>query len=272
MRFRVRREWNCRFDPAAKNLIGQLRVTPRDHDGQVVGDWNVELSADCGLRVWEDAFGNFLHSFETQGEIDRLVVVATGEVQLDDVAGFVRGAPERFPPELYLREAQLAMADAGLRAFAEKAVRGADGPLAQMHALMKATHEAIRFDPSEPPRLGAPQAFAAGLGCGRDFAHIVVAAARHLGVPARYVDGLAVDAPGAEHAWAEAYLEGYGWIGFDAALDVCPAGGHLRCAVGLDALGAEPLRVMRQSMATFAGDAIEPISVLQRNDHQPGSH
>lgn len=266
MRFRVRREWKCRFEPAAKNLIGQLRVTPRDHDGQVVGDWNVELSADCGLRVWEDAFGNLSHSFEAQGDLGRLVVVASGEVQLDDTAGFVRGAPERFPAELYLREALLAMADAPLRSFAEKAVAGADGPLAQMHALMKALHEAIKFDPAEPPRLGAPQAFAAGLGCGRDVAHIFVAAARHLGVPARYVDGLAAEVPGAEHAWAEVHIEGYGWISFDPALDLCPSGRHLRVAVGLDALGADPLRVLRQSMATFSGDAIEPISVLQQSD------
>jgi transglutaminase-like putative cysteine protease len=266
MRFRVRREWMCRFEPAAKNLIGQLRVTPRDHDGQVVGDWNVELSADCGLRAWEDAFGNLIHSFETQGEIPRLAVTVTGEVQLDDAAGFVRGAPERFPAALYLRESQLATSDPALRKFAERAAAGADGALARMHALMGALHEAITFDPAEPPRLGAPQAFAAARGCGRDLAHIFVAAARHLGAPARYVDGLAAEVPGADHAWAEAHIEGYGWIGFDPALDLCPAGRHLRVAVGLDALGAEPLRVLRQSMASFPGDAIEPLATLQRLD------
>ena len=264
MRFRVRREWTCRFDPAAKNLIGQLRVTPRDHDGQVVGDWNVQLSADCGLRAWEDAFGNLVHSFEAQDDLPRLLVTVTGEVHLDDCAGFVRGAPERFPAELYLRESQCALSDPALRRFAEKATAGADGALAGMHALMGALHEAIRFDPAEPPRLGAPQAFAAAMGCGRDFAHLFVACARHLGAPARYVDGLAADAPGAEHAWAEAYVEGYGWIGFDAALDICPNGRHLRVAVGLDALGAEPLRVLRQTMETFGGDAIEPIAALQQ--------
>jgi transglutaminase-like putative cysteine protease len=181
----------------------------------------------------------------------------------------VRGAPERFPAELYLREAQLTMADAALRGFAEKSVAGADDALARMHALMSALHEAIAFDPSEAPRLGAPQAFAAGKGCGRDMAHVFVAAARHLGVPARYVDGLAADAPGADHAWAEAHVEGYGWIGFDPALNLCPAGRHLRFAVGLDALGAEPLRVLRQNMARFGGDAVEPISVLREQQSDP---
>jgi transglutaminase-like putative cysteine protease len=264
MRFRVRREWTCRFEPAAKTLIGQLRATPRDHDGQVVGDWNVELSADCGLRVWEDAFGNLSHSFEAQGDLARLTVVATGEVQLDETAGFVRGAPERFPAELYLRESQLAVADAALRGFAEKAVEGAEGALARMHALMGALHEAIEFDPSESPRVGATQAFNARKGCGRDFAHMFVAAARHLGEPARYVDGLAADVPGAEHAWAEAYIEGYGWIAFDPALDLCPSGRHLRVAMSLDALGAEPLRVLRQSGAAYGGDVVEPIAVLEQ--------
>lgn len=270
MRFRVRRQWTCRFDPPAKSLIGQLRVTPRDGDGQMVGDWVVELSADCALRAWEDAYGNIAHSFEAQGDIDALVVTATGVVDLEDSAGFVRVAQEPFPAELFLRESPLALADAAIRAFAAAAVANADGPLGRMHALMDATHEAMTFQPESPARADAAQALAAAAGCGRDLAHVFVAAARHLGAPARYVEGLSADVPGAAHGWAEAWVEGYGWIAFDPALNVCPAGRHLRIAAALDAQGAEPLRVLRQSLSIFGADALEGEAAMQAADPRAG--
>ena len=51
------------------------------------------------------------------------------------------------------------------------------------------------------------------------------------------------------HAWAEAYDEGLGWIGFDARLQICPADRHVRLAAGLDASGTRPVRMVP------AGDA-----------------
>ena len=87
-----------------------------------------------------------------------------------------------------------------------------------------------------------------------------IAAARSLGVPARYVSGYLhvdpvqddEDADDADrirtddltetHAWAEAFLEGLGWVGFDPSNDVCPTEGYVRLVTGLDANEAAPLR------------------------------
>jgi transglutaminase-like putative cysteine protease len=83
-----------------------------------------------------------------------------------------------------------------------------------------------------------------------DYAHLFVGAARALGIPARYVTGYLVgdgDDPAAFHAWAEAYDEKLGWIGFDAMLELCPTDRHVRMAVGLDALSAAPLRCVPAS-------------------------
>ena len=53
----------------------------------------------------------------------------------------------------------------------------------------------------------------------------------------------------AGHAWAEADVEGLGWVGFDPANGICPTEGHVRVAVGLDYLGAAPVRGTRQGGA-----------------------
>jgi transglutaminase-like putative cysteine protease len=46
----------------------------------------------------------------------------------------------------------------------------------------------------------------------------------------------------ASHAWAEAWIEGAGWQGFDVANQVRARGRHVRVAVGLDYLDACPVR------------------------------
>ena len=63
-------------------------------------------------------------------------------------------------------------------------------------------------------------------------------------IPARYVSGLLHQPEGesASHTWAEAYVEGLGWVGFDPSLQVCPTIHHIRVAAGLDYLSAAPVR------------------------------
>jgi transglutaminase-like putative cysteine protease len=85
----------------------------------------------------------------------------------------------------------------------------------------------------------------------QDLAHIFLATARRLGVPARYVSGHLVRADGlceqeAGHAWAVALVPGLGWVGFDPANGICPTDAYVRVAVGLDYLDAAPVRGARQ--------------------------
>ena len=73
------------------------------------------------------------------------------------------------------------------------------------------------------------------------------ASARALGIPARFVSGYYLaeqdeDVESNTHAWAEAYIEGLGWIAFDPRLDLCPTDRHVRVAVGLDGETAAPIR------------------------------
>ena len=84
----------------------------------------------------------------------------------------------------------------------------------------------------------------------QDLTHIFVAAARVLGIPGRYIGGHFHRADGvtsqeAGHAWAEAYIENLGWVGFDPTNGICTTEAHVRVAAGLDYLGAAPVRGTR---------------------------
>jgi len=76
---------------------------------------------------------------------------------------------------------------------------------------------------------------------------VLTSAARALGWPARYVTGYLLPGPdgvsdGATHAWTEIWLDGLGWVGFDASTGLCPTDAYVRLCAGLDAADAAPLR------------------------------
>lgn len=251
MRLRVAHETVYRYDTPVKSAIQLLRLTPRNHDGQFVVRWRIDVSEDCRLEPHVDAFGNLTHAFTVDGPLSELRVGVAGEVETQDTAGVVHGALERFPPSLFLRETPLTTADAGIRAFADDAARAADAPLGRLHALQARIHESFTFD-ADPTRTTtlATEAFAMKRGVCQDYAQVFIAAARHLGIPARYIGGYFLRADGenvqeAGHAWAEAHVGDLGWIAFDPTNGICATEAHVRVAVGLDYLGAAPIRGTR---------------------------
>jgi transglutaminase-like putative cysteine protease len=267
MRIRISHETVYRYESPPTGVIQVLRLTPRNHDGQYVTDWRIDLSQECRLDSHEDAFGNLTHTFTAAGPFTELSVLVEGEVETQDSQGVVRGAIERFPPTLFLRETPLTAPDPAITDYA-RAIRdqaGAD-PLAVLHALLTGLHRDLVYD-TEPTHAAttAREAFALRRGVCQDFAHVFIAAARTLGIPGRYVggyfhraDGLAQQEAG--HAWAEAYVPELGWTGFDPANGISPTDAHVRVAVGLDYLGAAPVRGSRY------GGGVEALAVALRVD------
>jgi transglutaminase-like putative cysteine protease len=246
MRIHVSHQTVYDYAPPAKSLIQTLRLTPRNHDGQYVAHWRIDVDVDSRLKPSEDAFANITHLLSVGGPIARLVVSVDGEVQTHDTAGVVRGTVERFPPALYVRETPMTACDDALRDLAGAAASQAGPePLARLHALMAQVADKLAHD-AGADTVGAAQALAAGKGCSADHAHVFAAAARQLEIPARCISGYLwqeVDGTGSGlHFWTEAHVAGLGWVAFDTANRICPSTAHVRVAVGLDATGAAPVR------------------------------
>jgi len=98
----------------------------------------------------------------------------------------------------------------------------------------------------------------------QDLAHIMIALARRIGIPCRYVSGYLSPSPdahdrsveGATHAWAEAYVPTLGWVGFDPTNDLLAGDRHIRVAVGRDYADVPPTR------GVFRGEAGSELGVL----------
>jgi transglutaminase-like putative cysteine protease len=256
MRIHISHETRYHYDAPTNGVIQTLRLTPRNHDGQYVIHWRIDVSEDCRLDVHEDAFGNVTHTFTAEGPFTELSVQVEGEVDVQNTAGLVRGTIERFPPSLYLRPTPLTEIDGAIAEFARDVRSQSDDTLPMLHALLGRIHGEMTFDvtPTQTSTTAA-EAFALKRGVCQDLTHVFIAAARHLGVPARYVGGYFHRADGvtqqdAGHAWAEAHVPALGWIGFDPANGICTTQAHVRVAVGLDYLGAAPVRGARRGGGT----------------------
>ena len=249
MRIHVRHETAYTYETPPKSIIQVLKLTPRSHEGQHVIDWRIDCDADCRLKPGEDAFGNITYAFTVNHPVSSLKLGVEGEVETFGTSGLVARAVERFPPLLFLRETGLTQPHLSMR---DLAPRRRD-TLEFLHGLMAAIHERMIFDP-DPTHSGttACEALQLGRGVCQDYAHMFIAAARLAEIPARYIGGHFCRIDGqveqtAGHAWAEAWVENLGWVGFDPANGICVQETHIRVACGLDYLGAAPVRGARNA-------------------------
>lgn len=252
MRLGIHHETAYTYEVPATRAIQTVRLTPRGHDGQFVVNWRIDVDHDCRLDHTTDAFGNVVHNFTLEGPLDGFTIVAHGDVETIDTNGVVSGQVERFPPVVFLRDTRATAPNPALGAFAEAIGDGAgsDG-IALMHALMDGIRQHMRFDvDATDSGTSAIEAFTHGHGVCQDFAHVFIAAARRLGVPARYVSGYMlriddINEQSAGHAWAEVLIDDLGWVGFDPANGISSTDAYVRVAVGLDYLDAAPVRGVR---------------------------
>ena len=252
MRLKIHHETRYRYGHPATSVIQTLRLTPRNNAHQYVRSWRIDLSTDARLRRLDDPFGDIAHYLTIDGPIDEVVITAAGEVETDDSHGVVKGAIEKLPIEVYLRHTPLTAPDARIEAFARAAEADSDGsPLDIAHALAKRVHREIAFDTrGTTVTTPAAEVLEKGAGVCQDLTHLYLSAARSLGFPARYVGGYMYDPASpqpheAGHAWAEVNVADFGWVGFDATGGISPTDTHVRVAVGLDYLGAAPVRGAR---------------------------
>lgn len=243
MRLSIDHRTAYRFSEPQARLVQLLRMTPGNSHDQTVAEWHISVDCDCRLRDHRDGFGNRTTMLYAEGPIEGIEITVAGEVVTSHSDGVLHGTSEPLPPALFQRSTPATQADEAIAAFARE-IGGSDA-LDRLHRLNGALNERFSVDRGRPdPARTAIEAFAREEATPRDMAQVFVAAARSLGIPARYVTGycdLAGDHRPTPHGWADGWVEGIGWIGFDPTLGQSPEEHHVRVAVALDAAGCSPV-------------------------------
>jgi transglutaminase-like putative cysteine protease len=220
----------------------RVMLRPRDsHDLRLLGTrWSIAPAATA-TRWAHDVFSNSVCYLDWEGvEADALEIVSTLDLDhfpaavatphetLDPAAETYpfRYPPEEFPDLARLMERQHPDPGRTVDAWVRRLLPG-EGRVRTMDLLAAITraikadfaYEAREQEGTHPP----PLTLARKRGACRDFALLMMEAARALGFAARFVSGYLYDdaaseasvGGGATHAWCAVYLPGAGWVEFD---------------------------------------------------------
>ena len=265
MLLKVLHETNYTYDAPIHYGLLQLRVTPRNGRGQTVKEWDTEIIGGNREARSTDQFGNIVDLARLRENVESVTIRSAGIVETADTAGIIGKHYGLVPLWLFRRQTEKTAAGEGIGQLVED-LRGSDSNdeagdgVELLHRVSAAILDRMEYVPGETDSTTtAEEALAAGRGVCQDHSHVFLSVARRLGFPARYVSGYLLTETGDEltagHAWAEAHVEGLGWVGFDVSNGISPDERYVRVARGLDAADAAPINGVRH------GDGGETMQV-----------
>ena len=250
MRYSVHHLTRFEFDQPSGHSIHDVRLTPLPASGQRVVSWRIE---GPGKRSqWSDGHGNPVTTFSVVQAHASVEIEVHGLYEYSGADQWLRYAETpSLPPPFWLRNTGMARHDESfdplIEGLSDRAAESTERVMV-LHELMKRVGERVAYKTGvSTVDTTAAEALKRGAGVAQDAAHVFIAACRRLGVPARYVSGyLRNDDAGlhvgrTSHSWAEAWVPGLDWVGFDPANGISPRGDSLRVAVGLDYRDAAPV-------------------------------
>jgi transglutaminase-like putative cysteine protease len=305
MLLRVVHETRYRYTPAVETAHHVLVLRPANTSTQTVHDFALDIDPPPGTRRdGADVFGNARTYVSLQSPHGRLRVVATSTIETkadasarNDREGDARESTpweqvrDRFRYRAgadYDRAAEFLFAspyaprDEAFEQFARPSFPPARPLLQAAHDLMMRIHEAVQYE-SESTEVGTPalDALMQGKGVCQDFAHIMVACCRAMGLPARYVSGYLLTRPppgmprlvgsDASHAWASVYLPGLQsgaghWFDFDPTNNRAPGEDYVTLAIGRDFLDVSPLRGVIRGGARHVLEVAVTVEPIHKPD------
>ena len=266
MRFEITHNTHYYYEDPISYLIQLLRLTPRSDSGQNVLNWSI--SAPTRLHAQIDAYGNRTHILTINQPITELQIEVRGAVEIsDDASSSHRSAHENLiSPLVFTQPTRYTETDAELNDFAQSFAPSHTGMMSEAQALrlMQAVHERIAYvSGATTVQTTAQQAFKQAQGVCQDQAHVFLAIARAIGVPARYVSGyLNTGDLGhlASHAWVDVYTDQHEWLSLDITHNCITDGRHCRLAIGRDYDSAAPVRGTRLGGGSEALNAYVHVS------------
>jgi transglutaminase-like putative cysteine protease len=247
-----------------------LRLEPKSGDGQQLISHNVEIRPKPAERTARrDFFGTHTVSVLIEAAHRTLRIDSRSRVSVD------RRAPDRAAPSPAwesIRDGALEATSLGpnspvgyvfasslipvlrpVTEYASQSFLPDGGVLAGTADLMRRIRNDFKYDPKATV-ISTPlkEVFEKRHGVCQDFAHVMIAGLRGLGLPAAYVSGYlrTIPPPGkprlqgadATHAWVSAWCGAeLGWIGFDPTNDLVVANDHIILATGRDFSDVSPV-------------------------------
>ena len=258
------------YTPPVTESMTEVRMQPRAEGGQRCLKFELHTQPRARILGYRDHLGNIVHHFDIPGKHSQLKITAESTVEIApapplpesldagaweamDAINLLAAYWDYLAPSQYAFKTEL-LAELGRELRVER--RG--DPLSLLREINAAIYESFDYKP-QSTSVDSPidDALRMRVGVCQDYAHIMIALARELRIPCRYVSGYLFhegnghdrSAAGASHAWVEAYLPELGWVGFDPTNNLIAGERHIRTAIGRDYADVPPTRGVFKGLA-----------------------
>ena len=243
---------------------------PKATQGQHIVSWAMEFEGAREELSYDDQNHNHVTLVSVNEGARHVVVTCQGQVETEDRAGVIGHHAGHLPLWAFLGHTDLTRPGPRIRQLLATVPRG-EGVVPTLHNLSDAIRNLVSYDVGHTHvDTTAEEAIAAGHGVCQDHAQIFIAAARSLEIPARYVSGyLMMDDrihQEATHAWAEAWVQGLGWVGFDVSNGISPDPRYVRVATGRDYRDTAPVTGI--SFGAVTEELLVELAVEQQTAEQ----
>lgn len=276
MNFSIHHVTKFSYSAPITESVMELHMQPRSEGIQRLLKFDLSLRPQARPASYQDHLGNTVYHFDIPARHTQLVITAKALVEMQPAAPL----PDALDPSAWdeldkLSEGgdyweMLAPSDFAhptdlLHELArELDIRRRDDPLTVLRELNTAIYKVFDYEPqSTTVDSQIDEALQTRQGVCQDYSHIMIALARELKIPCRYMSGYLFhraeyndrSAQDATHAWVEALLPGLGWVGFDPTNNLIAGERHIRVAAGRDYADVPPTR------GVFKGTAESELSV-----------
>lgn len=250
-RYKIVHQTLYRYDAQVQLQAHTLRLRAREGHELRIERLQLNIVPTPVLRWHRDAEGNSVATAEFNSSSNQLSIESEMIIQQYDqapydflVADYAEHYPFSYLPEdkallaPYMQE-QFVCTSSALSEWMTSVWRAGEriGTYALLQRLNQRTQQQLIYCMREEPGVQTPeQSLAAGSGSCRDSAVLFMEAARRLGFAARFVSGYTYTPlfnaqPGSTHAWAEVFIPGAGWKGFDPTTGDIVGNNHIAVAV-----------------------------------------
>ncbi|MGC4084752.1 MAG: transglutaminase family protein [Vicinamibacterales bacterium] len=282
MLYTIRHVTKFSYDTPVRESVMEARMQPRSDANQRCIHFGLSTSPASRVLMYQDHDGNIVHHFNIPARHSRLTLKAEALVDVspsvvvpetlgshgwDRVDAMTAGGEhwDSLAPSTFAKPTPLLQ-----ELVHELKVTRGDDPLITLRALTAALFTTFAYTPKST-RVDSPidDALRSRQGVCQDFAHIMIAVVRSLGVPCRYVSGYLFhrvedhdrSADGATHAWVETLLPDLGWVGFDPTNDLVVGDRHVRVAIGRDYADVPPTRGVYQGTSAVRTELSVAVTV-----------
>ncbi len=280
MRYRISHRTTYSYASPVYESFNEVRLQPLVCATQSVLDFDLRIEPPATVIAFRDYYGNGVHDFGVSYLHEQLTIEGTSDVVTHARADEPLLPAAQNGPDASPRLRELSGDDELANDFAEflgasafivlgpesaaiaEALLEADPDTTALAFLNAATAEIrnrLEYQVGTTTvHSSVAEVLAGGSGVCQDFAHVLISLCRHAGLPARYVSGYlgGVAQSVASHAWIEAFVPPYGWIGVDATLGTHCTGQHVKIGVGRDYSDVAVLR------GTYKGGGAAELDVV----------